>query len=171
MTINTLSPTALLYLSGVNNNNPSTGNPNAVGTPTTNDSSQLSPFAQLMNTLQQLQQTNPTQFQQLTGQLATDLTQAAKTAQSNGNITEANALNQLAASFNQASQTGQLPSFMQQGTTNAETAGHHHHHHHHGGGAQGLNQDLNSISQSILSNLDPASTSTSTNTGSSNSQQ
>ena len=165
MTINTLSPTALLYLSSVNNNNPSTGNPNAVGTTTT---SQLSPFAQLMNTLQQLQQTDPTKFQQLTGELATDLTQAAKTAQSNGNTAEANALNQLAASFNQASQTGQLPSFMQQGTNTAPTG--HHHHHHHGGGVQGLNQDLNSISQSILSNLDPTSTSTSTNTGSSNSQ-
>jgi len=46
------------------------------------DSSQLSPFVQLMNTLQQLQQADPTKYQQVTQQIATNLQAAAQTAQS-----------------------------------------------------------------------------------------
>jgi hypothetical protein len=48
------------------------------------DNSQLSPFAQVLNTLQQLQQTNPTEYQQVTQQIATNLQSAAQTAQSQG---------------------------------------------------------------------------------------
>jgi len=168
MTINPLSSVSQLFLSGIHHK-PGLANTGDVGS-TTTDTSQLSPFAQLMNTLQQLQQADPTKFQQVAGKLATDLTSAANTAQSNGNTAEAGALNQLAASFNQASQNGQLPSFIQQGAANTGAAAPPHHHHHHGG-AQAFSQDLNSISQSILSNLDPTNTGAGANTGSNNTQQ
>jgi len=79
------------------------------GSSVSGDSSQLSPFAQLMSSLQQLQQSNPTRYQQVTSQIATDLQSAAQTAQSQGNTTAANQLNHLASAI----------------------GGHHHHHHAH----------------------------------------
>lgn len=128
----------------------------------TNDQSQLSPFAELMSTLQQLQQNDPAKYKQVTATLASDLQQAALNAQGSGTPGEANALNQLAASFTQSSQTGQLPAFLQQ-----QNAGAAHPHHHHHGGGHGLGQDLNSISQTILASLDSSGTSTSTGAGTS----
>jgi hypothetical protein len=56
--------------------------------------SQLSPFAQILSSLQQLQQSNPSPYQQVTQQIATNL-QKAKTAQSEGDTTAANQLKQL----------------------------------------------------------------------------
>ncbi|HEY2104476.1 MAG TPA: hypothetical protein VGH29_01745, partial [Candidatus Binataceae bacterium] len=85
-----------------------------------------SPFAQLLNTLQQLQQTDPTRYQQVTGQIATNLQGAAQTAQSEGNTTAANQLNQLATDFTNASKSGQLPNVQDL----AQAVGGHHHHHH-----------------------------------------
>ena len=67
------------------------------------DNGQLSPFAQLMSTLQQLQQSDPTKYQQVTQQIATNLQSAAQTAQADGNTTAANQLNQLATDFTNAS--------------------------------------------------------------------
>jgi hypothetical protein len=90
------------------------------------DNSRLSPFAQLLNTLQQLQQTDPTRYQQVTGQIATNLQGAAQTAQSEGNTTAANQLNQLATDFTNASKSGQLPNVQDL----AQAVGGHHHHHH-----------------------------------------
>src|SRR5271167_3590566 len=91
------------------------------------DSSQLSPFARLLSTLQQLQQSNPTQYQQVTQQIATNLQTAAKTAQADGNSTAANQLSQLATDFTNASNTDQLPNIQDL----AQALGGHHHHHHH----------------------------------------
>ena len=90
------------------------------------DNSRLSPFAQLLNTLQQLQQTDPTKYQQVTGQIATNLQSAAQKAQSDGNTTAANQLNQLATDFTNASKSGQLPNVQDL----AQAVGGHHHHHH-----------------------------------------
>jgi hypothetical protein len=90
------------------------------------DNSQLSPFVQLMNTLQQLQQSDPTKYQQVTQQIATNLQSAAQTAQSSGNTTAANQLNQLATDFTNASTSGQLPNIQDM----AQAMGGHHHHHH-----------------------------------------
>jgi hypothetical protein len=90
------------------------------------DNSRLSPFAQLLNTLQQLQQTDPTRYQQVTGQIATNLQGAAQTAQSEGNTTAANQLNQLATDFTNASKSGQLPNVQDL----AQAVGGHHHQHH-----------------------------------------
>lgn len=166
MTINPFSNVNQTLFSGITSNlTPGAGSTTVTGS-TTNDNSQISPFAQLMNYLQQLQQQNPTQFKQITGQLATDLQTAATNAQNHGNCNEANALNQLASVFQQSSTTGQLPDFQQQAAQNASTSGHHHHHHHGGGSGnsqiQSLGQDLDSISQSILASLDPSPTGTST---------
>jgi hypothetical protein len=72
------------------------------------DNGQLSPFAQIASTLQQLQQTNPTEYQQVTQTIATNLTTAAQTAQSDGNMNAANQLTQLASDFTTASKNGTL---------------------------------------------------------------
>jgi hypothetical protein len=94
------------------------------------DNGGLSPFAQLMSTLQQLEQSNPTEYAQVTQQIATDLTAAGKTAQSQGNTAAANQLNQLATDFTNASTSGQLPN-VQDLAQAVSGGGHHHHHHHH----------------------------------------
>jgi hypothetical protein len=73
------------------------------------DSGQLSAFAQLVSTLQQVQQQDPTQYQQLTQQIALNLQGAAQTAQTDGNAPQANQLSQLASDFTNASGSGQLP--------------------------------------------------------------
>jgi hypothetical protein len=93
------------------------------------ETGQLSPFAQVMSTLQQLQQSNPTEYQQVTQQISTNLKSAAQTATADGNSTQATQLNQLATDFASASQSGQLPNV--QDLAQAIGGGHHHHHHFH----------------------------------------
>lgn len=90
------------------------------------DSPQLSPFAQLASTLQQLQQSDPAKYKEVTGEIATNLQKAAQTAQADGNTTAAGQLNQLAADFNKASSSGQLPDMKDL----AQAVGGHHRHHH-----------------------------------------
>ena len=108
------------------------------------DSSQLSPFVQLMNTLQQLQQSDPTKYQQVTQQIATNLQAAAQTAQSSGNTTAATQLNQLATDFTNASKSGQLPNIQDAAQA---MGGHHHHHHHHSGGTSGSSSSNSTLDQ------------------------
>jgi hypothetical protein len=91
------------------------------------DNSQLSPFAQLMSELQKLQQTDPAKYQQVTGQIATNLQTAAQTASAAGNTTQAAQLTQLSNDFSSASKSGQLPNMQDL----AQAVGGHHHHHHH----------------------------------------
>jgi hypothetical protein len=114
-----------LTTNNTNNSLSGIGSLSAVQQP---DSGQLSPFAQLMSTLQQLQQSNPTEYQTVTAQIATNLTNAAQTATSEGNSTAAAQLTQLANDFNTASTSGQLPNV--QDLAQAVGGGHHHHHHH-----------------------------------------
>ena len=113
------------------------------------DNGQLSPFAQLLNTLQQLQQSNPAQYQQVTQQIASNLQSAAHTAQSQGNTTAANQLNQLATDFTNASQNNQLPNI--QDLAQAVSGHHHHHHHFHSASTPpaGATTNSNSNSQSV----------------------
>ena len=137
--INTLSSSYLqsilsdLQQTGSTTNSPSNGNTtNGLATSTvgsSSDNSQLSPLAQVLSTLQQLQQSDPTEYQQLTGQIATNLQTAAQTATADGNTAAANQLNQLATDFTNASQSGQLPNI--QDLAQAIGGGHHHGHHHH----------------------------------------
>lgn len=119
-----------------------TGGSSPLGLPA--DSSQLSPFAQLMSTLQQLQQSDPTKYQQVTGQIATNLQSAAQAAEAQGNTAAANLLNQFATDFTNASKTGQVPNIQDL----AQAAGAHgpHHHHHSHSGANPMNIILNTLS-------------------------
>ena len=110
------------------------------------DNGQLSPFAQVMSTLQQLQQSDPAKYQQVTQQIATKLQKAAQTAESNGNGAAANELNRLADDFTKASNSGQLPNVRD---LVQAMRGHHHHHHFHGAGgdsSQSSSSDSNSTS-------------------------
>lgn len=77
----------------------------ASATSSQSDNGELSPFAQLLSTLQQL----ATQYQQVTAQIATNLQSAAQTATADGNTSAASQLNRLASDFNNASQSAQLP--------------------------------------------------------------
>ncbi len=95
------------------------------------DSGQLSSFAQLAGTLQQLQQTNPTQYQQVTQQIAANLQTASQTALASGNTTQAAQLTQLSTDFSTASTSAQLPNLQDL----AKAVGEHHGHHHHAQGA------------------------------------
>jgi hypothetical protein len=70
------------------------------------DSAQLSTVARVTSALQQIQQNDPAKYQQVTKQVATNLQSAA---QSQGNSQAAGQLNQLASSFTEASNSGQLP--------------------------------------------------------------
>lgn len=103
------------------------------------DQGQLSPLGAILSSLQQLQQTNPTKYQQVTQQIATNLQAAAGTAAKVGNTAQANQLNQLASDFADASKTGQLPNIQDL----AKAVGGHHHHGHHSQAsqAQGISQD------------------------------
>src|ERR1700730_791484 len=106
------------------------------------DNSQLSPFADIMSTLQQLQQTNPSQYQQITQQISANLLTAAQTAQTNGNTTAATQLNQLSTDFSGASKSGQLPNILD--LAQAIGGGHHHHHFHAGSSGSDTNSTLSS---------------------------
>ena len=101
-------------------------NVSSIGGPS--DSGQLSPFAQLMSMLQQLQQSDPAKYRQVTQQISTNLQAAAQTDIANGNTAGANHLSQLATDFNNASTKSQLPNV--QDLAQAIGGGHHHHHHH-----------------------------------------
>jgi hypothetical protein len=87
------------------------------------DSSAISSFANLMSELQQLQQNDPTKFKAVMADIASTL----KTDAQNATGSQASALNNLAAKFDQAAQTGQMPNLQPQGQQGA--GGHHHHHH------------------------------------------
>ena len=88
------------------------------------DSSAISSFANLMSELQQLQHNDPTKFKAVMADIASTL----KTDAQNATGSQASALNNLAAKFDQAAQTGQMPNLQPQGQQGA--GGHHHHHHH-----------------------------------------
>src|SRR5579863_7665603 len=101
----------------------------------TQDTNQLSPFAQVLSSLQQLQQSNPSQYGQVTQQISNNLQTAAQSATASGNTGLAKELTQLSSDFSSASSGGQLPNV--QDLAQALGAGHQHHHHH-GGGSSGV---------------------------------
>jgi hypothetical protein len=103
------------------------------------DSPNLSPAAQFLNQLQQLQTQSPQQFQAAISQITGQLQQAAATASSNGNTTQANQLTQLAKSFQNAANGGPIPTAQQ-----LEQAGLSGHHHHGGGGHHGSSSSQSS---------------------------
>lgn len=99
------------------------------------DSTDISQLSQLMSELQQMSVSDPSEFEQVTGSIATQLQQAAQ--QQGGSA--GNWLSNLAQKFQTASQTGNMSSL--------ETLGHHGGHHH-GGGGGGLMSLLSSSSSS-----------------------
>ncbi len=56
------------------------------GVSSLSDEGQLSPVAQVIGTLQQLQQSNPAEFHQVIQQIAANLESAAQTAQNDGDV-------------------------------------------------------------------------------------
>ena len=111
------------------------------------DNSQVSPLGQVLGALGQLQQSNPAEYQQLTAQIAANLTTAAQTAQTAGNTTAASGLTQLATDFTTASQTGQLPNI--QDLAQALRGGGH------PGGPQGYNSGGNQAAATNNQSLNP----------------
>jgi hypothetical protein len=105
------------------------------------DSSQVSPLAKLLSELQQLQQSDPSEYQQVTQQIATNLQAAAQTATSAGNTSAASQLTQLATDFSNASTSGQLPNIQDL----AQAVGGGHHHHHGGGGESSSSSSSTSL--------------------------
>lgn len=143
-----LAGTFLDSLLGGNTTNKNTNSASSANSfPAALDNNQLSPFAQVVSTLQQLEQTNPSQYAQVTQQIAANLQTAAQTAQSQGNTTQANQLTVLANDFTNASTSGQLPNLQDL----AQTIGGHHHHHR-GGADQLLSAIQNSGSQNDSTN-------------------
>ena len=124
------------------------------------DSQQLSPFAKLLSTLQQLQQTDPTKYKQVTQQIATNLQSAAQTATTDGNTTAASQLNQLANDFTSASKSGELPNIqdLAEATGNHSVGGHHRHHHHGYAQAEPAASDTTTSTGSSASNTASAGT-------------
>lgn len=87
-------------------------------------STTISPFAQLLSNLQQLQTQNPTSFTQVVSQIASQLQSAAQQATGN----QSTVLSNLASQFQNVANTGDLSQLQT-----------HHHHGHHGGGTYGGN--------------------------------
>jgi len=135
--INNLSASYLQAILGTTLQNSDLSNTTLSGQP---DSSWLSPFAQMATQLQQLQQSDPSKYQQVTQQIATNLQKAAQTEQAQGNTAAANQLNQLATDFTDASKSGQLPNFQDLAQASAHHHGHHHHHASAGSGSSSTSQ-------------------------------
>jgi hypothetical protein len=100
------------------------------------DSQQLSPVGKFLNLLQDLQQSDPAKYAQLTGKIATSLQSAAQTAQAAGDTGAANQLGALASDFSKAAASGQLPD-LQNVAQAIGGGGHQHHGHHAHGSGQG----------------------------------
>ncbi len=141
-----------LLTGGAKNSSSSSG---TTSTPAaTADSNQLSPFATILGSLQQLQQSNPAQYSQVTLQISNNLQTGSQSATSSANTALASQLTQLSTDFKNASTSGQLPNV--QDLAQAVGGGGGHHHHHHGGGS--------SSASSSTASTDPNS-STSATTG------
>jgi hypothetical protein len=73
------------------------------------DGGGMSPLVRLMSSLQKLQESDPTKYQEVTQAIADKLNEAASTAESNGDTKAAEQLSQLAENFSSASSSGELP--------------------------------------------------------------
>jgi hypothetical protein len=138
--------------SSLNQASSSTGStvPSSLGLPQ-DSSPNISPFAQVLSTLQQLQQTNPTEYQQVTSQISTNLQNAANTATANGNTAQASQLNKLAGDFSSASQSNTLPNVQDLAQAIGGAHGHHHHHVHAPSAGSDSTSDPNSSTTSSSS--------------------
>ncbi|MBL8212173.1 MAG: hypothetical protein JNK87_15760 [Bryobacterales bacterium] len=107
------------------------------------DRSQLSETAKLMKQLEELRTSDPDKYKEVTGKIATRLEDAAKSAAENGNSNAAGALNDLAAKFQMASETGESVELRQQAP---------------GSGTQNPNRLLRAFEQNQEQPFDPRQT-------------
>ena len=130
-------------------------------------SAQLSGFGQLMSQLQSLEQSNPSQAQQVLSTIADKLNSEAQSAGG----TQGQHLSALAQKFEQASQTGDLsglkpptaPTAAQSGVSGHHHGGHHHSSQSYSGQAQSSDGDsLLSMMESVMSSVTGASSSSAT---------
>lgn len=105
-----LSRQHMLSILGYNSANQS-GNASAlsIGNASSGSSKQLSPFAQMLTELQQVEQSNPANYAKMTQQISTNLAAASSTAKIRGNSALASQLTSLSKDFASASQSGQMP--------------------------------------------------------------
>jgi hypothetical protein len=108
----------------------SSGGSSMIGSGIAQDANQPGSFAQILSSLQQLQQSSPIQYQTVTHQISSNLQTAAQSAAASGDTALANQLNQLSTDFNGASTSSQLPNVKD--LAQAVGMGGHHHHHHGG---------------------------------------
>lgn len=130
----------------------------------------ISKPGQAFGRLQQLSQTDPTQFKAVTSQIADQLHQLAQ----NETGAAADRASQLADRFSQASQSGDMSSFAPpQGAQGAHGA--HGHHHHHGGGGGGgggaiadvISTALDQVNQTLSASSSGSSAASTTSDGTS----
>jgi len=116
-------------------------------------SNELSPFAQILSSLQQLEQSSLSQYQQVTQQVAGNLQTASQSAIAAGKTALSSQLTQLSTDFKNASTSGQLPNV--QDLAQAIGGGSYHHHHYSGGSSNssapsgsgaGANSSLSALS-------------------------
>ncbi len=119
-------------------------------TSASNGSADLSPAAQMYSKLASLAKTNPDQFKQTTS----DISAALKDAASKTSGPEADFLNNMAARFQTASQTGDPSALAPQssGSQAQAQAVHHHGHHGHHGHAQYTQSDSSTL-QDVLNGI------------------
>jgi hypothetical protein len=91
-----------------------------------------------------LQQSNPSEYAQVTKQIAANVRAAAQADTASGNAAGAAELIQLATDFTTASTSGQLPNV--QDLAAAVGVGHHHHHHGHSGSSDAASSSSSSTS-------------------------
>jgi hypothetical protein len=147
-----VNPIASLFPSYFSSTNSTSNNSNPISASSVQqpaDMPGISPAAQFLTQLQQLQTQSPQQFQAVLSQITGQLQQAASTAGNNGNTTQANQLTQLASSFQSAAQGGALPTAQQ--LQQAGLAGHHHHH---GGGHRSGSSQANAVNAFQVANSD-----------------
>ncbi len=82
----------------------------SIGSSNSSSAGTLSPFAQMLTELQQMEQANPAQYAQVSSQISTNLAAASSQAQVRGNTKLATSLSTLSKDFSSAAQSGQLPS-------------------------------------------------------------
>jgi hypothetical protein len=79
---------------------------------TATQTGQVSPFAQVLGSLHQLQQMNPTQYERVAMQISDNLATASRSATLNGNPALGGQLTRLSTDFRTAATSGHLPNVL-----------------------------------------------------------
>jgi hypothetical protein len=155
MNVNPISLVSSLWQTASSSNS-STAAVSATASAQTTDNTSMSGQAQLFAKLQQLSQTNPTQFQSVTSQIAQQLQAAASKMTDSA---QANQLIQMATNFLNASKSGNFSDLFSNANNNSTQIqpgqfGHHHHHPISSQSSAGVSIDgFNAILQQALSSI------------------